>query len=95
MLLLAGAAAFSTSQAIRANQAAEDARSINRFLLDILEQSDPFDAGAEISLSQAIDQAASGLDQRFAARPDLVVKLDYQNQHAADSQRDCGPLARI
>jgi serine/threonine-protein kinase len=64
-------------QADAARRAAADTRLINQFLLDVLQMSDPFDAGSELTLSRALDQAASGIDERFAGRPDLSAEIRF------------------
>lgn len=64
-------------QAGEARRAAADARLINQFLLDVMQLSDPFDAGSELTLSQALDSAASSIDERFAGRPDLTAEIRF------------------
>ncbi|TNJ32852.1 serine/threonine-protein kinase [Arenimonas terrae] len=62
-------------QAERARQAARDTEQVNNFLMDVLKSSDPFDAGAEISLSEAVDRASAKVPERFAGRPDLSSRV--------------------
>ncbi|HWK52565.1 MAG TPA: serine/threonine-protein kinase [Steroidobacter sp.] len=64
-------------QAREAQHAAADTRLVNQFLLDVLQMSDPFDAGSELTLSQALDAAAETIDERFAARPDLTAEIRF------------------
>ena len=64
-------------QANQSRQAARDMKSINSFLLDVLQMSDPFDAGSELTLSAALDRAAELIDTRFAARPDLSAEIRF------------------
>ena len=64
-------------QAERARQAAHDTTQVNNFLMDVLKQSDPFDAGAEITLSEAVDRAAAMVPQRFDGRPDLSARVHH------------------
>ncbi len=64
-------------QARQARQAAADLRGMNAFLLDVLQTSDPFDADRELTLSEALDSAADGIDARFAQRPDLSAELRF------------------
>lgn len=64
-------------QANVARQAARDTESMNAFLLDILQQSDPFDAGRELTLSEALDRSVPMLEERFGSRPDLSAQLRF------------------
>ena len=64
-------------QARQARQAAADMREANAFLLDVLQTSDPFDAGHELTMSEALDEAARSIDARFAGRPDLSAELRF------------------
>jgi len=74
-ILIAAGIAF--WQAGAARRAAEDMRLINAFLLDVLQMSDPFDAGSELTLSQALDAAAERIDERFGGRPDLTAEIRF------------------
>ncbi|MBL8268180.1 serine/threonine-protein kinase [Steroidobacter sp.] len=79
---LAGIAIFTATgvalwQAGEARRAADDTRLVNQFLLDVLQMSDPFDAGSELTLSQALDSAATSIDERFADRPDLTAEIRF------------------
>lgn len=65
------------SQAREARRAAEDMRDVNAFLSDVLKLSDPFDTHDELTLGEALDRAADGLDQRFAGRPDLSADIRF------------------
>ncbi len=79
-LALAGivvAAGIALWQAQQARRAADDMRQINAFLLDVLKLSDPFDAGEELTLSQALDEAAQTLGERFPQRPDLSADIRF------------------
>ena len=64
-------------QAREARRAADDMRQVNAFLMDVLQLSDPFDAGSELTLAQALDGAALGIDKRFAGRPDLSSEIRF------------------
>ncbi|WP_374012028.1 protein kinase [Pseudoxanthomonas koreensis] len=64
-------------QARKAAGAAEDMRQVNAFLLDVLSTSDPYESGAELTLSQALDAAAARIDQHFPDRPDLSAELRF------------------
>ena len=71
------AAGIAFWQAREARRSADDMRRINAFLLDVLKLSDPFDAGSELTLSQALDGAADSIDERFADRPDLSADIRF------------------
>jgi serine/threonine protein kinase len=64
-------------QADAARRAAADTQLMNEFLLDVTSMSDPFDAGSELTLSQALDAAAEKIDERFTDRPDLSAQLRF------------------
>ena len=72
-----GASGFALWQARQARQAAADMRVMNAFLLDVLKTSDPFDADRELTLSEALDVAATRIDERFAGRPELAAELRF------------------
>jgi len=74
-ILVATATAF--WQAGQARRAAADTVQVNDFLMDVLASSDPFEAGSEITMSQAVDDAAGKVATRFAGRPDLSSKVRY------------------
>lgn len=67
------AAAVALVQARQARQAAADTEQVNTFLLEILDQSSPYNSGSEITLAQALDDAAGTIDAHFRNRPDLAV----------------------
>ena len=77
LLLVMTATAAALWQARQATRAARDAAAMNTFLLDVLQMSDPFDAGSELTLSQALDEAAKLIDERFAGRPDLSAQIRF------------------
>ena len=64
-------------QAREARQHAADVGTLNAFLLEVLQTSDPFDADRELTLSEALDKAAEGIDARFSARPDLSAQIRF------------------
>jgi serine/threonine-protein kinase len=64
-------------QAHEARQAAADMRQWNDFLMDVLRMSSPFEAGDELTLSEALDRAAEQIDARFAGRPDLSAEIRF------------------
>ncbi|WP_290890962.1 serine/threonine-protein kinase [Arenimonas sp.] len=74
VLVASGIAAW---QAREATRAAEDTQAVNAFLLDVLGSSDPYNAGTEITLSQAVDQASAQVGERFAGRPDLSSRIRF------------------
>jgi tetratricopeptide (TPR) repeat protein len=43
----------------------------------VLQMSDPFDAGKEITLSEALDETAKRIDAKFADRPDLSAEIRF------------------
>lgn len=69
------AAGVALHQAHEADRAAGDLREVNAFLIDVLKASDPFQSGEEITLGDALDQAADRIDARFGARPDLAADI--------------------
>ena len=58
-------------QAVQARRAASDMAEINGFLMDVLRLSDPYAAGGEFTLNEAVDLAVTQVDKRFAGRPQL------------------------
>jgi len=70
-----GASAFAFEQARQARRAASDTGLINTFLVDVLKVSNPYSTGSEITLSEALDDAAGKVDERFGDRPDLAVDI--------------------
>ncbi len=64
-------------QAEQARRSASDMVLVNNFLMDVLKSSDPHNAGSEISLSQAVDEAAAKVSPRFVDRPDLSSRVRF------------------
>jgi len=64
-------------QAEQARRAAADTVRVNNFLMDVLKSSDPYNAGSEITMSQAVDEAAAKVSARFSDRPDLSSKVRF------------------
>lgn len=62
-------------QAGQARRAAQDMGLINSFLVDVLNVSNPLNSGSELTLGDALDEAAGKIDERFADRPDLAVDI--------------------
>jgi serine/threonine-protein kinase len=75
LLAILAASGVAFWQAGEARRAAADTQQVNNFLLDMLKVSDPFSAGVEISLSQAVDDSADSVDRRFSGRPDLSARV--------------------
>ncbi|GHC12296.1 serine/threonine-protein kinase [Thermomonas carbonis] len=64
-------------QAQQARQGAADLREMNDFLLEVTQASDPFDADRELTLSEALDVAATRIDERFGSRPELAAEIRF------------------
>ena len=77
VLAIISAGAIATWQAAVARQAAHDTGLVNAFLVDVLSASNPYASGSEISLAEALDEAAAKVDERFGERPDLAVDIRY------------------
>ena len=77
LALILGATALALRNAREAERSADDMRQVNAFLLDVLKLSDPFDTGHELTLAQALDDAANTIDARFADRPDLASGIRF------------------
>ncbi len=71
------AAGIAFWQAAQARRAAADLVEINGFLVDVLQVSNPYASGSEITLAEALDDAAAKVDERFGTRPDLAVDIRY------------------
>ncbi|MBL0164905.1 MAG: protein kinase [Xanthomonadales bacterium] len=76
-LAIISAGAIAIWQAAEARQAARDTGLVNAFLVDVLSVSNPYASGSEISLAEALDDAAVKVDERFGQRPDLAVDIRY------------------
>ncbi len=72
-ILAASSAAF--LQAGQARRAAQDMSLVNSFLLDVLNVSNPFSSGSELTLGEALDEAVGKIDERFGDRPELAVDI--------------------
>lgn len=62
-------------QARNARRAAADTGLVNGFLVDVLKESNPYATGSEITLAEALDEAAKKVDERFGDRLDLAVSI--------------------
>lgn len=70
-ILAAAGSAF--WQAGQARRNAADLEQVNRFLLDVLDSSDAYVSGSELTLNEALGEAARQIDIRFGTRPDLAA----------------------
>jgi len=70
-----GAATVALLQAGQARRAAADTAQVNAFLLDIINTSNPYGSGSEMTLSEALDDAVGKIEQRFAGRTDLAIDI--------------------
>ncbi len=77
LVAVLGAAGLALWQARQADRASSDLREMNAFLLDVMQTSDPFDADRELTMSEALDAAAGGIETRFHGRPDLSAELRF------------------
>lgn len=62
-------------QAVKARQAAVDTQRANDFLVEVMNLSDPYETGGELSLDQAMERAWEMVDTRFSDRPELAADL--------------------
>ncbi|MCX7556325.1 serine/threonine-protein kinase [Xanthomonadaceae bacterium JHOS43] len=69
------AAGVALHQAASARRAADDATRANAFLVDVLNLSDPYNTGGELTLGEAMQRAYELVDERFADRPELAADL--------------------
>jgi eukaryotic-like serine/threonine-protein kinase len=69
------AGAIALVQARNARRAAADTALVNSFLVDVLKESNPYATGSEMTLGEALDEAAKKVDERFGDRPDLAVSI--------------------
>lgn len=95
VLTLAGA----TWNTWRQNQAVADsassAQQMNAFLIDVLANADPFTAGRETTLKEALYAAETEIDQRFADRPLLEAEVRHTIGYAALSRNDLEQAERL
>ncbi len=75
LALIGASSALAIHKAIESRRSAADAALINAFLIDVLMASNPYASGSEITLGDALDEAARKVDERFGDRPDLVVDI--------------------
>ena len=60
-----------------ARRAAADQQELNAFLMDVLNMSDPYAEGEDLTLGVALDRATGRIDERFAGRPDLSAQIRF------------------
>lgn len=77
LLAVLAATAVAFWQAAQARRAAADTAAVNGFLIDVLEVSDPYRSGSELTLADALDEAAVKVDERFGTRPDLAADIRF------------------
>lgn len=75
-------------QAERARAAAADTEQVNAFLLEVLSSSDPYNAGRELSLGEAVDLASGQVPLRFADRPDLSSRIRHALGYSMTSRNE-------
>ena len=76
-IAIIAAACVALWQASIAQRAAKDAESMNEFLVEVLQLSDPFNTGHELTLSEALDRSVSLIEERFGERPDLSARVRF------------------
>ncbi|MBX3724995.1 MAG: serine/threonine protein kinase [Xanthomonadales bacterium] len=72
---IVAAAAVAMAQARQARLAVADLGRVNAFLAEVINVSNPYLAGSELTLGQALDEAAARLEQHFQGRPDLALDI--------------------
>lgn len=77
IVAIIAAGAIALWQAAEARQSANDTGLVNAFLVEVLSVSNPYASGSEISLAEALDDAAEKVDENFSNRPDLAVDIRY------------------
>ena len=77
LLAVLASAGVAIWQAEQARRAADDTVRVNNFLMDVLKSSDPYNTGSDISMSQAVDEAAARVTAGFPDRPDLASKIRF------------------
>ena len=77
LIAILAASGVALWQAEQARRASADTELVNAFLVDVLGVSNPYASGSEVSLAEALDDAADMVDERFATRPDLAVDIRF------------------
>lgn len=75
LVAVLAAAAVALVQARAARLAAADLGRVNAFLAEVINVSNPYLAGAELTLGAALDEAAKRLERNFEGRPDLALDI--------------------
>lgn len=73
IILILAATGAALHQAQQAERRAQEATEINAFLLDVLNQSNVDQAGAEVSMAEVLEAAAARIDTYFADRPAIAA----------------------
>ena len=69
------AAGVAWHQAVTARRAVADTQRTNTFLIDVLNLSDPFGSGGELTLGEAMARAYVMVDEKFSDRPEVAADL--------------------
>jgi len=69
------AAIMAWHQALVAERAMADTQRANDFLIEVLNLSDPYETGGELSMAEAMQRADTLVDEKFADRPELATDL--------------------
>ena len=77
LIAVLAAAGVAFWQARVARQAADDMAQVNAFLIDVLNVSNPYVSSEELTLGEALDEAAGKVDTRFGTRPDLATDIRF------------------
>lgn len=75
LLAILASTAIAWHQAGSAHRAMADTRRANNFLVDVLNLSDPYSTGGELTLRAAMERAYQLVDDQFSDRPELGTDL--------------------
>lgn len=75
LIAVLASAGIALHQAAGARRAAADTQRANTFLVDVLNLSDPYNTGGELTLGQAMERAYAMVETRFSDRPELAADL--------------------
>lgn len=96
VLLTLAAATWNTwRQNLAVTEAALSAQQMNAFLIDVLANADPYTAGRDTTLKEALYAAEQELDGRFAGRPLLDAEVSHTIGYAALSRNDLEQAERL
>lgn len=90
-VLLAGALVVVEGQRERARAEAARAESARAFLVEMIQQADPFENADEPTLAGALKRAVPGLDERFAGQPRLEAEMRYAIGYALQNLGEVQP----